>query len=127
MTDMELFIQERTLHTPDIYGSVEKGLIKIQGICRPENAIEYFRDFISWMKYFNMVTTANILVEIDLEYMNTSSGMILYKILSGIKSKLNSGQKLMIVWRYDQQDQDMKMVGEDFQYMLGEVFKVEAA
>ncbi|MCB9224077.1 MAG: DUF1987 family protein [Crocinitomicaceae bacterium] len=124
---MELYRLESTRQTPHIYGSIEEGVIQIKGICRPDNSIEFFQDFISWINLFNTLTAKNIVVEIDLEYMNTSSGMIIYRILNSIKSKLNPDQELSIIWKHDRQDFDMKQVGEDFQYMLGDIFTVQPA
>lgn len=125
---MELYKQKRTDETPEIYGSVDQGVIKVDGICRPSNSIECFREFISWISYFSMaVNTETIKVEINLDYMNTSSGMIIYRILSSVKRSLKPGQSLYITWIHEKSDSDMRQVGEDFKYMLGDILKVEAA
>lgn len=125
---MELYKQIATNETPEIYGSVEEGVVKIRGICRPTNTIDTFREFISWINYFSVKSNTDVIkVEIQLDYLNTSSGMIIYRILSSIKRNLKQEQSLHVLWIHDQSDSDMKQVGEDFQYMLGDVLKIEAA
>jgi hypothetical protein len=124
---MEQFKLQQSHNTPRIFGSVEQGLITIEGVCRPENSIDYFREFMHWIKYFNLTATKDVSVLIDLEYMNTSSGLILYRILSSIKRKLNTDQQIQIIWKHQLKDVDMKQVGEDFKYMLGDIIRLEVA
>jgi hypothetical protein len=117
---MENFKQKATHNTPKIEGSVEEGMLSITGVCRPENSVDFFRPLINWVNYFKLNAPNSIKVVVDLEYLNTSSGMILFRILSTLKSGSNGTDSLGVVWKYNKNDDDMKQVGEDFYYMLGE-------
>ena len=62
--------------------------------------------------------------ELDLKYMNTSSGLIIFRILKEIK-KLSSHKNVRVTWVYDEQDEDMMGVGKDFQYMIGDIVQLK--
>ncbi|UKN02495.1 DUF1987 domain-containing protein [Paracrocinitomix mangrovi] len=121
---MNEFKLNATDNTPHIEGSKIDGIISIRGICKPEDSVTFFRPFLNWLSIFKMVELKHIRLYVDLKYVNTSSGMILFKTLSGLKSHF-SDRLFEVYWEYDQDDEDMRLVGEDFKYMLGDIIKVK--
>lgn len=75
------------------------------------------------MKYFQMTESKEISVEIELEYINTSSALVILRILREIKSIIN--REIAIKWIYQNDDKDMREVGKDFKYILGEIIQLE--
>ncbi len=57
------------------------------------------------------------ILELSLEYFNTSSSKCLLDVFRKLEM-LNSSGNVAIRWYYDEEDEDMKEVGEDYQALL---------
>lgn len=112
--------------TPLIFGSMEEGRIEIKGRCCPEDCADFFQPFINWMKFFHLTESKTIVVSINLEYINTSSSLVLSRILRDLKS-LGDRKEVSVLWFYPEDDHDMHEVGKDLQYILGDVIQLQAA
>lgn len=76
------------------------------------------------MKYFQMTESKEISVIIELEYINTSSALMILRVLSEIKSMIKD-RDVKIRWFFQADDKDMREVGKDFKYILGEIIQLE--
>ena len=114
---------QATAKTPQIIGNVSTGTILIEGRCYPEDVAVFFHPFLNWLKRFQLSESESISVVIDIDYMNTSSGLILYRMLKEIKRMSN--KEISFIWKHEADDIDMQEIGEDFQHMLGRQFKLE--
>jgi SiaC family regulatory phosphoprotein len=121
---MENYNIQATQNTPNIEGNIAKGSITIAGRCCPDDCVTFFQPFINWLKFFVISDQKQVNVLIDLDCFNTSSGLILFRILKDIKALSNSRQ-VDITWKYDPEDFDMMGVGKDFQYMLGDIIQMD--
>ena len=122
---MEEFNLVATQTTPCIKGSLKDGKVSICGKCCPEDSVAFFEPFYQWLKILSISENQMLEFEFDLKYMNTSSGLIIFRILKEIK-KLTSHKKVIVTWKYDEQDEDMMGVGKDFQYMIGDIVKLKS-
>jgi hypothetical protein len=90
------------------------GLLKITGRALPENAFDFFRPVIAWVKEFSSETVA---IEINLEYYNTAVSKQLYDFLKVIDSNPNN-KKINLKWFYEEGDDEILESGEIYEELL---------
>lgn len=119
-----MLIIEETEKTPIINGDISKGTFSIKGKSLPENAREFYNPILDWLKDFYKSSSPTIQVDIDLEYFNTASSGVIFKILREIQ-KMASSRKVNIYWHYEEDDIEIEEVGLEFQSALGEIIELK--
>jgi hypothetical protein len=97
------------------------GHIELKGRSIPENSLEFYKPLVDWLEKYAQSSAAETNVHIQLEYFNTSSSKCLldfFKRLEGITNKVT------IHWYYEQDDEDMKEAGEDYEAIINVPFKL---
>ena len=101
----------------DTLPSVElknNGSLKIAGRALPENAYDFFRPIIVWVKEFS---ADEINIEINLEYFNTAVSKQLHDFLKTIEENpLN--KKINLKWLYEEGDDEILESGEIYEDLL---------
>jgi hypothetical protein len=57
-------------------------------------------------------------LDVKLEYFNTSSSKCLVEIFRKLEQLQDSGKNVLINWFYEEDDEDMQESGEDFQEII---------
>ena len=112
---------KESIKTPAIKGDSIEGTLSIKGKSLPEDARVFYEPLMIWFNEFTKSHPNEINVDLDIEYYNTSSSSILFKILDSLK-KLSSESKMTINWHFEEDDIEMEEIGVDFQNILGDVF-----
>lgn len=116
---MEAFKIEGTSHTPTINFDGNAGVLEIRGRSIPANPIEFYAKVLAWIDDYGKTPCPETKVVIGLEYFNTSSSKILMDIFRGFERVHNSGKtNLLIVWQYEEEDEDMRDAGIEFQEIM---------
>lgn len=107
-----------TAKTPEIHFNPEVGVFEIKGKSIPDDAESFYGTILDWFDDYLVMPNQETIVTIDLEYFNISSSkrllFLLYKL-----NELNSGQKnVRIKWMYNEDDEDMFEVGQDYAFMV---------
>ena len=116
---------EGTEKTPTIRFDNTKSALFIQGKSLGENPYQFYMPLFHWMEIFEENPLAKLDVIVNLEYFNTSSSKVLldiYKRLEEIHLKKKS--EITIKWYYDEQDDDMRDIGKEYNKMLKLPFKL---
>lgn len=121
MTNLEI---ERTEKTPEIKGDVAEGTFSIMGKSLPVNAREFYGPVLDWLSKFYDSPSKNIEINIDLEYYNTSSSGILYKILEKFK-EMESDRLVKVYWHYEEDDIEMEEEGQEIKSALGDIIELK--
>lgn len=114
---MKNIIIEATKRTPKIEFNTN-GNLSISGTSISENAVAFYYPLISWIKEFVQTQPAEIILNINLDYINTSSYTCLLKMLSEVKSGMNHSEHLTIVWNFDKEDEDAQEHGEIIEKLI---------
>ena len=112
---------KETMKTPAIKGDSLEGTLSIKGKSLPENARVFYEPLMVWFTEFTHSHPNVIQVDLDIEYYNTSSSSIIFKILDSLK-KISTESKMTINWHYEEDDLEMEEIGLDFQKILGPFF-----
>lgn len=114
---------QRTRNTPQVKIDTAEGNFTIRGTSVMEDPVEFFKPVMDqvgeYIKAPALVTT----VELSMVYFNTSSAKVLLDILRSFET-IKDRSNVMIVWVYEQGDEDMLEVGEDYSEIVSLPFKM---
>lgn len=109
---MTNLIIERTQQTPEI--SLEaNGDFSIKGISTPHNVQKFYQPVFDWLRAYKDSEPARVNLVLEMEYLNTSSSRMFVELLLLINSLKANGTIVKIVWRYEEDDEDIFDLGED--------------
>lgn len=109
---MNNFFIAGTTKTPEIEFKSD-GNFYIKGNSYSENVGKFYLPIISWLDAINLTKKSFKSLNIELNYINTSSIKQLLIIINKINTKV--GDKAKINWIYEKGDEDMLNNGEDLQ------------
>lgn len=108
-----------TQKTPSVSFSAN-GTLELKGRSIPENSLEFYKPLIDWLDQYGESANSETNVHVQLEYFNTSSS----KCLLDLFKRLESLNKVVIHWYYEQDDEDMLEAGEDYEAIVSIPFKM---
>lgn len=113
---MEKIILEGTSMVPHaIYNG--NGVVEITGRAIPDNAANLFDPLKNWVDKY---TEKTITLDINIEYLNTSSSMQLYMILQVLDAK-EEIEEINVIWHYEEDDEDHYDTGLTYEERLKRV------
>ena len=121
---MDPIIIEGTPKTPTVNFDATTGKIEIKGRSIPENSIEFYKPLVDWLEAYGASAQANTVVNIQLEYFNTSSSKCILDIFKKLENIAKAGSEVIINWYYEEDDEDMLEAGEDYQSIIKVPFKM---
>jgi len=112
---MENLIIKATQYTPAIDFNLETNILSITGKSYPENTFEYYKPIIFWIEeYLKNVKDEEILINLDLEYLNSSSLKAYFDMFDMLEEANSEGKHIKIKWIYDEDNDISEETGEDF-------------
>jgi hypothetical protein len=108
---MKEFIIEESSLRPKVYFNASEGILNIEGRCLLENAEELFDPMIKWIEEYFLSPYQDTILNIALEYFNSSSTKALIRFLALVK-KLETKSNLQVNFYYD--DENILEYGKDF-------------
>jgi hypothetical protein len=90
------------------------GKIKIEGRALPEDAIRFFKPVLAWM---NEYSGDSIMLDVNLEYFNTSVSKQLHDFFSIINRKPEH-TRINLTWHYEEGDDEMLESGEIYEELF---------
>ncbi|MEE4197246.1 MAG: DUF1987 domain-containing protein [Bacteroidales bacterium] len=118
-----------TNKSPRIFFDPAKKLFEIKGNSRPENVRDFFYPILETLRnYFDSAAEDQQLISgseekpftfnFKLDYFNSSSAKFISDILVIVKDYSEKGICFKVYWYFEDGDDDMKEVGEDFSDMI---------
>jgi hypothetical protein len=125
---------EPTEKSPRIYFSPTEKKFEIEGNSRPENVRDFYYPILgSLREYFEEISKTENLdtfneyplkFSFKFEYFNSSSAKFISDILLLIATYHRKGVSVRIYWHFEQNDEDMQEVGEEFSKMIDIPFQM---
>ncbi len=98
---------------PSVDFNSTTGRLSITGRCIPENVLEVFEPIISWLDGFSASPTEAVVLDIRLEYFNSTSVTRLSTVVRKVAELRSKGVRATINWHYENDDDDMLDSGND--------------
>ena len=106
---------EATKYTPKIDFNAQNKIINIIGKSYPENTFEFYKPIIKWIEeYFKNIQNEKTVINLDLEYLNSSSLKAYFDLLDILEIAVADGKDIEVNWIYDEDNDIAEETGEDF-------------
>ncbi|RLD27445.1 MAG: nuclear pore complex subunit [Bacteroidetes bacterium] len=115
---MENLIIKGEAKTPTIDFNYSNGELVISGRSIPENSIEFYKPIIEWLESLKVSDKDKIVLDIKLEYFNTSSSKCILDVFKKLEEIKGVGKDASIRWYYESDDEDMEEAGQDFSAII---------
>lgn len=111
--------------SPRVYFAPNENLLEIGGYSRPENARDFYNPLIRWLEGFkkshlkrkNSGDSEPITFKFKYIYFNSSSAKFIFDLVLLLSQIIKDGVPLKIYWYFDEDDEEMKEVGEELAEM----------
>jgi hypothetical protein len=111
---MDNLLFEAKKDTPRIYFSKEKKIFEMSGKSLPEDVVDFYEPVLNWLKEYVKDPLEETVVVFKLEYINSTSSKIVAEMLEIFEMILESGKIIRAKWYYPDEDDDIKLTGEEF-------------
>jgi hypothetical protein len=118
---MENIKIEGTPKTPGVTFDGGTGVLEIKGRSIPENSIEFYKPLMDWIEQYTRDAKPKTIINIQLEYFNTSSSKCLLDLFKKLEAINN---EIVINWYYEEDDEDMLEAGEDYDAIINIPFRM---
>lgn len=103
-----------TSATPLVRGDWLAGRLLMIGESYPENTYEIYDEIISWVESYLSQSGRPLRLELELNYLNTSSIRAMIDIFDRLQSAHESGADVSVGWIYDARNPRSAEMGEEF-------------
>lgn len=109
---------KETADTPLVILDKETNEFKLSGKSLPEEAYEFYKPLITWLKNYTTNPNPVTQIEVYFEYLNSSSFKQILDLLSLLEKIIKAGKEVKINWKYDADDELMEIKGKELKSML---------
>lgn len=111
---MEHLKLAKTKYTVKVDFNPSTGILELEGASYPENASEFYQPIFDWLKRFTTEIKKEVVLNLRLNYLNTSSTKCMLDIIDLLEEYYKAGGKVTINWFYADDDEDILETGEEF-------------
>jgi hypothetical protein len=122
---MDTIIIKGTSTTPLVIFDAVEGILEIKGVSILENSIAFYRPLLEGLDIYISGPVSPVVVNIHLDYFNTSSSKSILDVLKRLKLLYEKGSGVTVNWYYDKEDQDMEEVGINYQAIINLPFNMK--
>lgn len=116
-----------TVSTPAVQADWQSGVLSMVGESYPENTYEIFDEIIAWVEAFLGESDKPLRVELQLNYLNTSSIRAMIDIFDCLQAAHDDGRELSVSWLYDSRNPRSADMGEEFKEDYSFAFTIAVA
>ncbi len=111
---MEVLDIRATNDTPKVLLDPENDIFEISGRSLPEDVVSFYQPVIDWLEEYK--DSPNEITEFVFKYIyfNTATSKLIQDILIKLEEIHEEGNKVQVVWFYEEDDEDMLDLGEEF-------------
>ncbi len=111
---MEALDIRATNDTPKVLFDPENEIFEISGRSLPEDVVNFYQPLIDWLDEYK--DSPNDYTEFVFKYIyfNTATSKLIQDILIKLEEINEAGHKVQVVWFYEEDDEDMLDLGEEF-------------
>ena len=123
---MNNYKTEKTSQTPAISLDAKTGHLSFSGRSLPEDSSVFYKPVFSWLEEYTKNPAEKTSVIFGLDYFNTASAKAIFSIIVKFDKLFENNQPVSINWLYDEDDEDMKELGEEYQDLFSIPIKLIA-
>jgi hypothetical protein len=105
---------QQTKSSPEVFFDIDKKTLTITGQSYPDNAFHFYEPLFTLLNEWFESGQKQLMVDISLEYMNTSSTKCYMDLFYKLEKEAIGGASIQIDWQYIRQNRNIKECGEEF-------------
>ena len=110
---------EQSYKTPLINFDGVTGNFEIKGRSIPDNSLKFYEPLLAWLDNYVQNPAPRTNLNLQLDYLNTNSNKSIMDMLQKLEQILKNGKgEIIINWLYEEQDDSMLAVGEDYKSII---------
>lgn len=114
-----------TESTPEIICDFENASISFSGRSIPENANEFYAPLVNWIKEYQNSNNQELSLTFFLDYINSISYKMIFEVLILAEGIKKSGKSVNVLWKYEEDDDEILDEGSHFASKLDIDFAFE--
>ncbi len=103
----------KTKYSMEVNFDKDTGILEMEGASYPENALDFFGPIVEWIKNYISEINKPIIMNIRINYINTSSTKCILDMFEMLQEYHTSGVCIKINWFYEKDDEDIMETGEE--------------
>jgi len=111
---MEALDIRATNDTPKVLLDPENDIFEISGRSLPEDVVSFYQPVIDWLEEYKEYAGEFIEFVFKYIYFNTATSKLIQDILIKLEELNEEGHKVQVIWFYEEDDEDMFDLGEEF-------------
>uniref|UniRef100_UPI00404B108F DUF1987 domain-containing protein n=1 Tax=Fulvivirga sp. TaxID=1931237 RepID=UPI00404B108F len=115
---MEKLHIESTRTTPYLLFDPSVAILELRGRSSPENSLQFYSSISTSLDEYTEKGCNTVLVNFALEYFNTSTSKVVFDLFKKLSKINEKGKKVTVNWFYEEDDDMMMEVGEDYADMF---------
>ena len=115
---MITYYQTATRNSPEVKINAKDGVIELKGSSSPENVRKFYEPIFNEIDKFEQIGSDSITASFNMEYFNTGTSKCFFVILKKLKKLEKQGLEVRVHWFYEEDDECMYEIGEDYQSVL---------
>lgn len=104
---------EMSSTSPLVTFDAASATLRIKGESYPENSFDFYDPILDWTRQA-LGQLSELVLEIDVSYMNSSSTKCMLDLLDLLEEGHGQGRKVKAVWRYDEDNPRSLDLAEEF-------------
>jgi hypothetical protein len=121
---MEALDIRATNDTPKVLLDSENQIFEISGRSLPEDVVSFYRPVIDWLDEYMDAPNKETEFVFKYVYFNTATSKLIQDILAKLEEVKEHGSDVRILWFYEQEDEDMLDLGEEFKENVDIPFEI---
>jgi len=109
---------------PEIIFDKENQKFEITGKSLPEDVNEFYDPVLDWIREYAKNPNKETVITFNLEYYNSASVRKIVDIMTLFESIQKAGNKVKIIWMFEESDEMMGENGEDFDETIDVEFEI---
>ena len=121
---MEALDIRATNDTPKVLLDPENNIFEISGRSLPEDVVTFYQPVLDWLDEYKSVPLESTEFVFKYVYFNTATSKLIMDILIRLEEIKQSGKEIHVMWFYEQDDEDMLDLGEEFSENVDVPFEI---
>ncbi len=115
-----------TADKPEVNLDPQQNTFEISGKSLPEDARLFYNPIIEWFEDYAKDPNEQTIVNLKLNYFNSSSARKIVELLSVLEKIKEEGKEAKIIWHYKSHDDIMRVRGEEVKMVLDIPFELKS-
>jgi len=123
---MEALDIRATNDTPKVLLDSENNIFEISGRSLPEDVVSFYQPVLDWLDEYKEHPLESTEFVFKYVYFNTATSKLIQDILFKLEEIKKEGNEIQVMWFYEQDDEDILDLGEEFSENVDIPFEIIA-